>query len=116
LNQTVTEISSVRAQVKDWAERAGVEQVTAKADAIVEKLDEISKALSNPEANTARSLPGGLDATLGGLPPQIANADRQPTAGQAEASAKVMADVDAQLAAYQEVKAEDIAEFNALIA
>jgi hypothetical protein len=111
-HQAIGKLRRVRDQVNGWSERTDSEAIKQEAETISTQLGEIEDVLIQKDAGNARALPHGLNDVLGGLGPQVAQADAAPTAQMQEVYAKVAAEIDQQLARLEDVLQEQVAAYS----
>ena len=117
-NEAINNLRDMRAQIKGWLGRVKDEQVQAAGKSLTEKLLEIEKSLIAPDIKTrSEVLNNGmrLVARLGNFHPYVASADFAPTDVAEDYFLETAAKIDAQLAAYDQVLANEVAAFNQAI-
>jgi photosystem II stability/assembly factor-like uncharacterized protein len=118
-HETVLAIRDVRAQVKDFGERAARlgkgDALQKRAAALAEKLDALELELTNPEIKADEddlNYEPKLDHDWVNLAGIVASADRKPTAGSLKYYDVLKARQDAVLARWKALLDADIAEFS----
>jgi seryl-tRNA synthetase len=121
-NEAINGLRRAREQVTSWEERTketeAAEKVAAAAKTLKAQLDAIEGELIQMKAESSQdtlNFPVKLNTKLAALASAIGNADTAPTTQQEALAADLTARVDAQLERWQQVIAEDIVAFNALI-
>ena len=119
----VNRLRSVRAQAREWANRAkgtsAERPVADAADALIAKLDGAESALIQTEYRGARDrlhLPIRWNAKLAGLAPVVSAADFAPPRQAYDVFADYSEKLDAHFAALNKTLSEDLDEFRNLLA
>jgi hypothetical protein len=121
LNSAVNRIRLTNRQLRALAEQLGDQHadLAAKAKSAGERLIAIESVLVDMDRESPRDTlrhPAGLNDTLVDLINTVAIADMAPTAPAAAVSREIMAQVDAELAKFSAVVANDIADINQMAA
>lgn len=124
-HDTVTAIRNVRRQVEalearlKHLDRSNIEEISKAAESLKEKLHAIEDRLIIPAEDyvPARIFdqPARLNVKLAGLVSVVSSADAAPTQQSVEVFEQVAAQVDRQVAAWQQLLATDVAAFNQLV-
>lgn len=112
----VDRIHSIREQARYWSARVEDRDVQDAAKALLDQLARVEVALAQPKATDPRQFPNGLNDKLAALPGMISNADTRPPKQYYDVFEKLSGEVDAQVAALDEIIETDVKALNALIA
>ncbi|MBK8148749.1 MAG: glycosyl hydrolase [Acidobacteria bacterium] len=116
-HQTILEIRDVRKQFEDLAARLGADQkeLRDKAAEIVKKITAIEEELNQTKIRSSQdalNFPIRLNNKLAALGSSVDSADYQPTNQAYVVYDDLVGRIDAQIAAFGQMKSTEIAEFN----
>ncbi len=121
-NEAINQMRRAREQVASWEERTketdAAEKVSTAAKKLREQLASIEGELIQMKAESLQdtlNFPVKLNTKLSALAGAIGSADTAPTKSQEALADDLTARVDAQLARWKQVVAEDVVAFNELI-
>jgi photosystem II stability/assembly factor-like uncharacterized protein len=120
-HEAILEIKDVRKQLEDLSARLKPEQkdLKDKAADIIKKITAVEEELNQTKIKSgqdALNFPIKLNNKLAALASSVDGADYAPTAQAYDVYNDLAAKIDAQLAIYARIKAEDIAAFNRMFA
>jgi hypothetical protein len=120
-HETILEIKDVRKQLEDLTSRLKPEQkdLKDKAADIIKKITAVEEELNQTKIKSgqdALNFPIKLNNKLAALASSVDGADYAPTAQAYDVYNDLTAKIDAQLAIYARIKAEDIEAFNRMFA
>jgi regulator of replication initiation timing len=120
-HEAILEIKDVRKQLEDLSARLKPEQkdLKDKAAEIIKKMTVVEEELNQTKIKSgqdALNYPIRLNNKLAALASSVDSADYAPTAQAYDVYNDITAKIDAQLAIYAKIKAEDIAAFNRMFA
>jgi hypothetical protein len=121
LKQAVNRLRKMKRQLEEATGHLGKGERALKnrAAAIVRKLSAIESVMVDPHRKSVRDVlrnPAGLNDTLIDMVAMATTADRPPTTQTREVSREVMAKVDSEVAKFEALVKEDIAQLNAALA
>jgi photosystem II stability/assembly factor-like uncharacterized protein len=121
LKQAVNRLRKMKRQLEEATGHLGKGERALKnrAETIVRKLSAIESVMVDPHRKSVRDVlrnPAGLNDTLIDMVAMATTADRPPTTQTTEVSREVMAKVDSEVAKFEALVKDDIAQLNAALA
>jgi photosystem II stability/assembly factor-like uncharacterized protein len=109
----VNQLRAAREQARAWGKRTQDADLKAAAAALDAKLLKIETELAQPQANSPRMFPNGLNEKLAALPGMISNADTRPAKQYYDVFKKLSGEIDEQIKLANEAFKTDVQAFNA---